>query len=264
MGELLAWCDRTEILKCLDKHLGNPGSASAGLICTVGHAGNRPRPLLDRIGVELCEAPRPVRTATRHIDKDFGFNAVEDIARSAREALDIQFDSQLSDLLERSSLDLLLLCHYVDCERMPTRHVRILLRNAALWLDGIAIRGPRRLIFVINMRFGTEHWIKRLLGLRFNPVSAVLSAHADEVRARDTLTFKMIGKPLVLTDYPKEELRKWLELKRVREGLGRTVSLLDEATLTRWFRNGTCGHEELSRLLAEWHRTHLRSQGSHA
>lgn len=251
--ELLAWCDRDEILERLDTHLDRNDSPSAGLLCLVGHAEKRPHLLLDRVSTELCDPPRCKRAKTFHILKDYGFESVAQLRKAALEGLGLKFDAQLPGLLKDEGLDTLLLCHYSDCTSWSARQVDTLLRNASAWLDGLSL-DARRVVLVLTMRFGANpSVIDKILRRDQRIVPRINKAFAKQMKESGSLSGRTICDPVSLRDYEAEELRKWLALRRVREGLGRTASALDESTIAKWFGGRSLGYGELIRLLDQEH-----------
>jgi hypothetical protein len=90
LADLLAWCNRTELLAAIDDHLDMSASAQAALLCVAGDAANRVQLLMDRVGVEIAEPPRNRRVKVVHIHRDYGFETPARVGKSALEALGLR------------------------------------------------------------------------------------------------------------------------------------------------------------------------------
>ena len=249
--ELLSWCDRTEIYGYLDDLLASDGVPVPSLLCTVGSADNKQMLLMDRMATELERPPRlpgklPVirRVRACHTLHDFGFDPLPKLRRTALGPLGAKADEDLAAIMNDSELDLLMLCHYCDCTDWSAAKVGKLLRNARAWTDGLRSM-PRRLVFVLTLRFHAPSLLDRLMGRSDKVARRVRAAFAKEFSD---------DAPLELTGYEKDDLRKWLDRKDVREGLGTTASAIDDKLIDAWFgRRNSCGHGELVRYLQDLH-----------
>lgn len=254
LPELLAWCNRTELLAAIDDHLDLPASPQAALLTVAGDAANRVELLMDRMGVELADPPRSRQVKVAHIRKDYGFDTPARVGKAALEPLGLRSAADVAPWMEQEKLDLLLLCHYADCSDWPEARLATWLSHAAVWLHEAALPPQRRLLLLSNLRYtnAAPSWMDRLLRRGGEVLPRIRQAHADALTA-EPLASHSAGPLVTLGDYPKEEFRQWLALDRVRSGLGRVARDLDEPTLQDWFGGGHCGHAELLTRLRQRH-----------
>jgi TIR domain len=262
IAELLAWCDRTEVLGRIDDYLEDAHAPPQAMLCVAGHAANRPRLLMDRLGHELSAAPRSRQAKIGHLDKEYGFENPGRIGKAAREALGLNTDADVDPWLDKMGLDLLLLCHYVDCTGWSEGRLTDLIRHSGQWLQDLHVGPTRRVLFVLVLRFSgaAPSWMDRIFRRNPDHVQPIQGAYAA---AAPKLARRALGsEPLLLRDYEAEDLRKWLALEHVRAGLGRTARDLDESTIGRWFDRGSCSHAELLAHLHERHQNTVLTRGT--
>ena len=246
LAELLAWCDRSKLVDAIDEHLRESDSPQAALLAVAGDAANRIELLMNRMGAEQEEPPRNRRLKVMHIRKDYGFDNPSRVGKAALEELGLRKAAEVAPWIAKQNLDLVLLCHYADCTDWPIERIDTWFRNAAAWLQSLELQPQQRLLLLTNLRYtkARASWLRRLFRSDIDVLSRIETAH---VRASKTepLASSNAGELVTLGDYPKEDLRKWLSLERVRNGLGRVAGEIDEAKLDQWFSGGCCEHAEL-------------------
>lgn len=261
LAELLAWCDRTRLVEAIDNHLNEPKSPQAALLAVSGDAANRVALLMDRLGVEQADPPRQRRVKVAHIDKDYGFDNPDQVGKAALEKLGLRSATEVSTWIAKQDLDLLLLGHYADCTDWSGVQIRAWLTNTAAWLHSLILQPQQRVLLLSNLRFSTSRttWWKRLLGANTGLHDRVEAAHQQAMQS-ELFASRSAGGLVKLGEYPKEDLRKWLSLDRVRSGLGRAANEIDEFKLDQWFSSGYCEHEQLLRHLRQLLGSHGASQ----
>jgi TIR domain len=267
LANLLAWCDRAELVAALGDYLDNPAASAVGLLCMTAHIENRYELIMDRVSAELGKRVFAKTSKALHVRSKCRFDTLANFDKDLCEQLGIASGAALAAKLAKERLDVHLLCLYVDCTSLPDQKIRLLLRTAASWCDqvNLVLGGTHRLVLVLGLRYSDEQdapqagLFGRWFGRTSTPTLArIKTAWEAEARSKKVLSPLMLADLLVLGGYDVEDFLKWKDLPMVKAALGLTADddLADDGFIAEHFAGGTKSFRELMDFVRKSHLQH--------
>ena len=258
LSELLAWCDRAEILARLEKLLHQESELPMYLLCFADHIHNRPGKLLARIKTELQEKLPDTRLKVVDSKQNYGFESLDRFAKTMLEACAVKAEAALMQQMQAGQTDALLLWHANDCTSWESQKIESLLATARTWLSKLAFAGEigvplKPVILVLLLRYEevAPSWQDKLLR-RPDVKKRMQTAYANARAASPAFAQFAPHELLILPDYEKEDFRNWLDLDRVRAFLGGSSNKFeDEYLIGELFAKGSSRYSALLKFLEQ-------------
>ena len=268
LANLLAWCDRVELITALGNYLDQANAPPVGLLCMTAHIENRYEIVMNRVSLELGKRVCAKNSKAVHVRNRCRFDTDAKFDAGMCEALGIHGGTALAAKLAKERLDVQLLCLFVDCTDLSDQEIQRLLRAALSWVEQVnkLVAGPHRLVLVLSLRYRDEvsspqaGLLGKFRGMfgRATTLQRIQKAWAAEARSKTGLS------PLVLTDllelggYVAEDFLYWVRLPMVKEALGLTEDddLADDGFIADHFAGGTKSFQELMDLVRASHLQH--------
>lgn len=261
LSDVLAWCDREEILLQLERVLKRPPGPPQ-LFCFADHTHNRPEKLRFRICKDLQERVQQIQCQFTHTKHDYGFEdkeGYEGMERFEKTMLEVCAVDNMATLRVQmlgAKVDAFVMWHSVDCSQWPKNKIALLLQTARCWLDqfagGQGANWGARVILLLVLRYDVAQpglWDKLL---RRDIKTKMCSAYQQVGQARTHQSQMVLQDLLILPDYSREDFRRWLNLERVRDYLGgKLATFEDEDLLAQHFAKGSSHYEALRKFVEQ-------------
>jgi hypothetical protein len=222
--DLVSWCDRTEVTEELDTWL-ETGEGGGKLMCLVGHADHRYRPLLNRIARQLSELDyAPVPAEACHILDAVPLGKEPPFRRAVERTLKTPYELAAQSPRFRASNGLVLMSQVCDWPTGPAKDMKQHLLQVAAWLTGLQL-GQRRLLVVLVLRFED--------GIALDEAADIVDKAMRALRRKDqALHARLIEAPrkgpFALEDYDTGQVRNWIGLPWIRATLGHRADSIED------------------------------------